>query len=175
MAQAREFVLGVRDVPLAMIEQPVRADQVQGMAELRALSSSPLSADEAVCSVSDALRLVEVRAADVFSVKVSKNGGVAPARDIACIAAAAGVSVVMNSMLEHGITQAASLQLCATLPNLADHGHSYMSTLRMADDFTTFGSLVKDGVATVPANAPGLGIDVDEPKLRGYTRRAWVG
>ena len=73
----------------------------------------------------------------------------------------------MNSMIELGITQAASLQLGCTLDNLMDCGHAYMSTLRMADDVSDFSDLVVDGRARLP-DAPGLGIEVSLDKIHQY-------
>jgi muconate cycloisomerase len=72
-------------------------------------------------------------------------------------------------MLEFGISQAASLQLGCVLPNLLDMGHAYMSVLRMSDDITDFGENISRAVVAVPA-APGLGVSLDEGKLKKYTR-----
>ena len=71
----------------------------------------------------------------------------------------------MNSMIEFGITQAASLHHAVTIENLVDIGHAFMSTLRLVDDPTDFRSFVRDG--TVHWNdRPGLGIEVDEAHVR---------
>ena len=88
---------------------------------------------------------------------------------IARTAEAFGIRCLMNSMLEFGITQAASLQIGCALNNLLDFGHAYMSVLRMSDDITDFGRNIKDAVVTVP-DAPGLGVEVDDGKLQTYTR-----
>ncbi len=79
-----------------------------------------------------------------------------------------GVQCLMNSMLEFGITQAASLQLGCTLSNLMDLGHAYGSVLRMSDDITDFAQNISDGVVTVPWRA-GLGVTLNEEKLKKYT------
>ena len=74
----------------------------------------------------------------------------------------------MNSMLEFGITQAASLQLGCTLNNLLDCGHAFGSVLRMSDDITDFDQNIARGIVTVP-NGPGLGVNLKEEKLNMYT------
>ena len=51
----------------------------------------PVMADESLRTPSDALRLVKLRAADVFSLKISKSGGLRYSQAIADVAAAAGV------------------------------------------------------------------------------------
>ena len=163
-AEALRFVDGVNRYPLTLIEQPVDRHDHAGLKRIRAASLAPVSADESVFSVEQAAELARERAVDAFSLKVSKNGGIVPTRAIASLAAANGMSCLMNSMLECGITQAASLQLGCTLGNLIDCGHAYMSTLRLTDDFTDFGDLVRDGRVRVP-DQPGLGIAVDEAKV----------
>ena len=72
-------------------------------------------------------------------------------------------------MIELGVSQAAALHLGAALPNLLDCGHCFMSTLRLADDVTNFGWRIKNAVAHVPQNAPGLGIELDEKRLARYS------
>ena len=105
---------------------------------------------------------------DVLSIKVSKNGGLDKSKLIAQMAAGFGLKCLMNSMLEFGITQAASLHLGCTLTNLMDCGHAYGSVLRMSDDITDFDQNISRGIVTVPS-APGLGVNLKEDKLEKYT------
>ena len=123
-----------------------------------------MSADESVESISDAATLIRELAVDVFSIKVSKNGGLDKSKQIAQMADGFGLKCLMNSMLEFGISQAASLQLA----NLADLGHAYGSVLRMSDDITDFAKNISRYVVTVPSE-PGLGVALNEDKLRKYT------
>jgi len=169
-AEALSFAEALRGYDVTLLEQPVAADNIAGLARVRRAATFPVSADESVTSARRALQLVEARAVDVFSVKVSKNGGLAGGRRIASIAAASGLGCLMNSMLELGIAQAASLQLGIATENLHDTGHAYMSVLRMADDVTDFGRLVSGGRVR-PSDRPGLGVEVDEAKLRRYAVR----
>jgi muconate cycloisomerase len=127
-----------------------------------------LSADEGVASIREAATLIREQAVDAFSIKISKNGGLSKAKRIAEMANAFGLKILMNSMFEFGITQAALLQLGCVLPNLLDMGHAFMSVLRMADDITDFAGNISDSVVTVPPE-PGLGVKLDEDKLKKYT------
>lgn len=170
--EAVRFVHGIRETAVEFIEQPLAAADVAGLRRVRELATSPVSADESLVTEHDALRLIRAEAVDVFSLKVSKNGGIAATRRIGALARSAGVSCLMNSMLEFGITQAASLALGCTLPNLVGCGHAYMSTLRLADDFTSFPHQVDGGVVRV-SDRPGLGIEVDEDKLAHLARGHW--
>jgi muconate cycloisomerase len=166
--QAREFLAGVRGSRLAFVEQPLKGDDVEGMAALARESPLPISADESVVGLTDAARLASQRAARVFSIKSSKNGGPLRAQRIVAVARAFGIRCYMNSMLEFGVTQAASLQHAVTIGNLVDFGHAYMSTLRLAEDPTDFSSFVKNGIVHLPQEA-GLGVRVDEDHVRRLT------
>ena len=163
--EAREFLVGVSGSHLAFVEQPVGKDDLAGMALLAGASALPISADESVIGLAEAARIASLRAANVFSIKSSKNGGPLRAQRIAAVAEAFGIRCYMNSMLEFGITQAASLQHAVTVRNLIDVGHAFMSTMRLAEDPTDFSSFVRNGVVHLPHGA-GLGLQVDESHVR---------
>ena len=163
-SEALRFVSMIGTAPLALLEQPVARTNDEGMKRVREAALVPVSADEAVFSLGQAARLASDRAVDAFSIKVSKNGGLVPARKIAALAEGHGIAILMNSMIEFGVTQAASLQLGVTLPNLLDVGHAYMSVLRLEGDPTDFATCVDAAVATLP-DAPGLGVRVDAGQL----------
>jgi muconate cycloisomerase len=163
--QAREFLAGVSGSHLAFVEQPVAKEDFEGMAMLASASALPISADESVTGLAEAARLAALGAASVFSIKSSKNGGPLRAQRIAAVAEAFGTRCYMNSMLEFGITQAASLQHAVTVRNLIDVGHAFMSTLRLAEDPTDFSSCVVNGMVRLPSG-PGLGVQVDEQHVR---------
>jgi len=164
-----EFIDGIRGSRPDLIEQPIEHDDVDGLKRIRNRAPCRLSADEGVASIQEAATLIREQAVDAFSIKVSKNGGLSKAKKIAEMAHAFGLKVLMNSMFDFGITQAASLQLGCVLPNLLDMGHAYMSVLRMSDDITDFGQNISQGTVTVPTSA-GLGVPLNEEKLKKYTK-----
>ncbi|MCP4349702.1 MAG: mandelate racemase [Desulfobacterales bacterium] len=168
VGEALVFTEETREFRPALIEQPVKRRNIDGLKRIRERTISPLCADESLVSIHDATTLIQNQAVDAFSIKVSKNGGITKAFKIAHLADAFGIRCLMNSMLEFGITQAASLQTGCTLTNLLDMGHAYMSVLRMSDDITDFAGNISRAVVTVPS-APGLGVALNEDKLKKYT------
>ncbi len=155
---------------LSMIEQPVPAWDAEGMALIQARTHTPISADESLHSLQHAMDLVRSDGARVFSLKTGKLGGLMRARQVAALAEAAGIPCFVNSMIEMGISVAASLHLAATVPNLVDHGHALMSNLRITEDILAEGSFEYDGKdILVPAASAGLGVTVDEKKLSRRT------
>ncbi len=164
-----EFIEGIKGYRPDLIEQPVSRWNIDGLKRIRSQAPCPLCADESVVSIHDAATLIREQAVDAFSIKVSKNGGLTKAKKIAQAAEAFGLKCLMNSMLEFGISQAASLHVGSSLTNLLDLGHAYGSVLRMSDDISDFGQNITHGVVTVPSGS-GLGVTLDEEKVKQYTK-----
>lgn len=167
--EALEFISALKGYRLDFIEQPVARWDVRGLKRIRERSAFPLSADESLISVHDALTLIQEQAVDIFSIKVSKNGGLSGAKRIAVLAEASGMKCLINSMLEFGISQAAALHFGCTTPNLFDCGHCYMSTLRLSDDVTDFSNHIREATAQLPEGA-GLGISIHSQKIERYSK-----
>ena len=164
--EAKEFFQNVQDLPLALVEQPLVADDLEGLNDLRQYGV-PISVDESLQNPENAREIIAKGAADIFSIKISKNGGLLRGLEIGKAVEADNKQVMMNSMIELGITQSASLHLGTVLPNLVPFGHAYMSTLRMSDDVTDFSDWIQSGTVRLP-EAPGLGVKVSEEKIQQY-------
>jgi len=80
--------MGVR-----LVEQPVPAWNIQGMARVRSRSTVPLMADECVFSSHDMLGVAQALAADVVSLKLVKHAGLSNLRNVAAVAEAAGIGL----------------------------------------------------------------------------------
>jgi L-Ala-D/L-Glu epimerase len=59
---------------VALLEQPLPRTDLRGMARLRRDCPVPIAADESVRSPEDALRVLDMDAADVLNIKVAKSG-----------------------------------------------------------------------------------------------------
>jgi len=155
----------VETVGLLFMEQPVKARDVEGLAQVRRRVSIPISADEGIVTMEDAKTLIAAEACDIFSIKVTKHGGLEPARRLCEYAAQSGIQLFFNSMHEEGITQAASLHLASTVANLVPTiGHSFFSPMRLKGDITDFHTWTSNGMTTVPDRA-GFGFTIDETNL----------
>ncbi|HHT71062.1 MAG TPA: hypothetical protein GX016_05745 [Firmicutes bacterium] len=166
-ATAIKFAKSIEPYNIEFMEQPVPAWDIDGMAYVRSRSPIPISADEGVQSIHDAIMLIRHQAADIFSIKVVKHGGIYKTRKIMNVAEAFGIPCLMNSMIEMGITQAASQHLGAVSKNLCHIGNCYASPLRLKVDVTDYHKLVNHGVATI-TDQPGLGILIDEEMIDRY-------
>jgi glucarate dehydratase len=93
-------------------------------------------------------------------------GGIHRAKLAGQICENMGIDAGMHSGAEFGISQAATLHLAATLPNLVLACDSHYHHL--TDDIIEGGKMhYKDGTMTVPTG-PGLGVSLDRDKLARY-------
>lgn len=91
-----------RGIHLELIEQPVPASDLAGLADARRRTDVPIAADETVFTPQDAIRVVREEAADVINVKLGKSGPLAVA-EIAAIANGADLDLMIGCMLESSI------------------------------------------------------------------------
>ena len=175
LASAKKFIGIAKDAHPALFEQALVADDIEGMAALRRSCDVRISVDESLTSFRRAQDAIRLGAADTFSIKVCKNGGIRESLRIIELARCHGIDILFNSMLEEGITQAASLNVALVTSNLFPWGHAYFSPLRLDADITTYSSLIRNG-RVYPPTAPGLGVELLDDVLDRYvTARAVVG
>ena len=163
---AKGAIAGLEAGGIDVVEQPVAGWNIDAMRRLTERFSVTIMADEPVQSPSEALAFAKAAAADAFSLKVAKHGGMTNAKKVAAIAEAAGLSLFGGTMLESGVGTAASAQLFATLPAL-EWGCQLFGPLLMKDDIATDPPQYKDFQLTVPPG-PGFGVTIDEDKLAFY-------
>jgi L-alanine-DL-glutamate epimerase-like enolase superfamily enzyme len=165
---AIQFIRKVEPYNVAWVEQPVSRWDFDGLARIRKAVNTPISADESLCSIYDAMILAKRDAVDIASIKLQKSEGFYKAKKIAAIMESANIPVYINAMIETGGSVAASLQFAVSIRNVIPFSAALMSTLRLQDDILKEGSLcIKNGVITV-TDRPGLGVELDEQKIARY-------
>ena len=153
---AAKFIQKIEPYDLDFVEQPIARNNLKGMAELRRNTTIPIMADESVFSPEDALRVVELEAADIISIKIGKAGGLIKAKKIAAIAEAAGLSCYIGNMAEGGIGAAAGLHFAISTPN-ADFGCELEPPYDQ--DIVNQRFIIQDGYIKVPEGI-GLGVSL---------------
>ena len=99
------------DFNIELIEQPVKAYDIDGLSFVTSHVTTPIMADESAFSPRDVFTLLSRHACDLINIKLMKAGGLGPASQIAAMAQACGVDCMMGCMLESkvGISAAAAL------------------------------------------------------------------
>lgn len=100
-----------------LLEQPIKADNIDGLREIREKIKTPILADEAVFSLSQAKYILETKSADFLNIKLAKCGGISEALKIAKLAQDYNVKCMMGCMLEGPIGIAASLHVVSAMSN----------------------------------------------------------
>jgi len=156
---------------IEFVEQPVKADDIHGLAEIRKASQIPVMADESVHTPEDALHLINEKAVNMINIKLMKTGGILKARKIVAIAEAANVPCMIGCMGESTVGITAGVHLATALKNIryADLD----SDILIADKLVLKGGAKLQASKRVPSTAPGLGITQLSEKLLGNPLRVF--
>src|SRR5262249_44767619 len=164
--QALDYVRAVNGSGLDFFEQPVVADDLDGMAEVAAASDIAVGADEGIHSLEDIRRHHERKAARGVSLKAIKLGGLRALVEAARLCDRLGMSVNISCKTgESSIACAAALHAASVIPNVA-WGLTLTHT-GLAEDVAI--APVPTGKGHVDGlDCPGVGVDVDEERVRRY-------
>jgi len=161
---------------LLMLEQPLGADELLGLATLQAELTTPLCLDESITDRSRAKAMLALGSGRIINIKPGRVGGFTESLAIhdLCAAATPVVPVWCGGMLESGIGRAYNVAL-ASLPNFSLPGDLSPSARYWARDVVTPAwTMNADGLVPVPTTAPGLGVDVDTDFVQSLTSRSEV-
>jgi len=149
---------------LQLLEQPVPAWNLKGMAHIRNNITVPLMADESIWTPQDAVRIYEYGAADILNIKIAKSCGLHRGKKIEYTAESLGLPCIAGTEIEPAFSMIAKLHLAAS-----------MKIHPLASEFTELTLLKKnilkhdieivDGCVKVP-DKPGLGVELDEDMLK---------
>ncbi|SFW56584.1 dipeptide epimerase [Luteibacter sp. UNCMF366Tsu5.1] len=98
-------------VRLELVEQPVKARDLEGMRYVTERVHTPIMADESVFGPAEVMDLIRMRAADIINIKLMKTGGISNAIRIADIAGLYGIDCMIGCMLETSISVAAAVHV----------------------------------------------------------------
>lgn len=141
---------------IELIEQPVPANDIEGMKFVTEHTMTPIMADESVFSPADAKRVLELRAADLINIKLMKAGGIHRALKINALAETFGVPCMTGSMIETKLGLSAAAHFAASQPNITRF--DFDAPLMLKEDLLP-GGIQYSGKTVRFSNEPGLGID----------------
>jgi galactonate dehydratase len=170
---AKQLAKAIEQLGLLFIEEPLLAENPEGLAQLAGLVSTPIALGERLYSRWDFKPFLESGAVDIIQPDLSHAGGILECRKIAAMAEAYDVAVAPHCPLGP-LALAACLQIAACTPNVAIQEMSLGIHYNVGGDLFTYladhGPLTPvDGYLPIPAG-PGLGIEVDEAAVREAAR-----
>ena len=160
---AREIARALEEYGIYWIEDPVRADFVPALADLREKTSIPIAVGETVAGKPHFGELINRKAADILTLDIGWCGGLTEAVKVAGMAEAAGVWIA-----PHDCTGPVGLAIATQLAT-ASRSALIQETVR-ASYFDWYpriaegGPLLESGFIRAPSS-PGLGVELTSEYL----------
>ena len=163
--QAVTALMGLLAFDVEAVEQPVAAEDLEGMRRVREETGLLVVADESLLTLEDAHRLIQARACDVFNIRISKCGGLVAAQAIAAAGHAAGLKLQVGAQVgETSLLSAAGRHLAAHLPE-AGYVEGSFGTHLLTEDITPQPVMFGYKGAAGLLLGDGLGVLVDDDAL----------
>jgi L-Ala-D/L-Glu epimerase / N-acetyl-D-glutamate racemase len=105
-------------VRLELVEQPVKAQDLEGMKYVTERVHTPIMADESVFGPTDVIELIRMRAADIINIKLMKTGGLSNAIQIADLCGMYGMECMIGCMVETSVSVSAAVHLAVAKSNV---------------------------------------------------------
>lgn len=140
---------------IEFVEQPVNAHDFEGLKYVTDNVQIPVMADESVFSPSDALKIMQMRAADLVNIKLMKTGGIYNALKICSMAETFGVECMIGCMLEAKVSVNAAVHLAAAKSIITKIDLD--GPVLCSEDPVIGGSIFNESIIKV-SEEPGLGI-----------------
>ena len=147
--EAIEKAAELASIGVEFLEQPVRADDIDGLARVRERSDVPIFADES-CPTSEEIPAV-AQAVDGVVIKLMKCGGLVEAVKMARMARELGLKTMIGCMMESSL----AITAAAHISPLMDYADLDSGLLMKNDPFA--GVKIESGRMLIPS-APGLGV-----------------
>ncbi|MDN3656649.1 dipeptide epimerase [Ferruginibacter paludis] len=156
LKQLQKFIHKTKDLSIELIEQPMKAGKESELAGLDSADRKKLAADESLLDAASALQLSHPPTPfGIFNIKLMKCGGIRGAREIATIAAAAGIDLFWGCNDESIVSITAALHAAFSCSNT-----KYLDldgSFDLSSDLVTGGFILKDGVMYC-SDGTGLGL-----------------
>jgi len=163
--QAVRIIPMLEDHGLGMVEEPILAWNSSGRLKLAQRIGVPFIGDESVISPFHVRNEIDLGAISVVSIKTPRTGYY-QSRKIVHLAEQAGLSCIIGTQVETDIGVLAAAHFGAAFKIFAYPAESTYF-LTMKDQLLVTPLQIEKGMLRLP-EGPGLGLDLDEDKLKRY-------
>lgn len=140
---------------IELVEQPVKADDIEGLKQVTDHVETLIMADESIFTPKQAFQVLKTRSADLINIKLMKSGGIYQAQIINQLAETCGVECMVGSMIETHLGITAAAHFAASKQNITRF--DFDAPLMLAKNIIDGGIQYNQRFITLP-NEPGLGI-----------------
>lgn len=149
---------------LMFLEEPVPAENVDAMRDVRESTSTPICCGENIYLRHGFRQLFEKRAVDVIMPDLQKVGGLLEGRKVADMAHAYYVPFAPHCVVSP-IGAMASAHVCAAVPNFLALEWHWISSLQLWRNWVKEGDIIEKGFIPIPER-PGIGVEMNEESAR---------
>ncbi|MEK7755062.1 MAG: mandelate racemase/muconate lactonizing enzyme family protein [Acidobacteriota bacterium] len=164
MGTAKRVAGELEPFKLLWLEEPVPAENVDAMRDVRQSTKTPICAGENLFLRHGFRELLEKRAVDIVMPDMQKCGGLLESRKIADMAHTYHVPVAPHCVVSP-IGYMASCHVCAAIPNFLVLEWHWIQRLPLWRSFVKEGEIIEKGWVTVP-DRPGIGVEMNEEAVR---------
>ncbi|WP_079509125.1 mandelate racemase/muconate lactonizing enzyme family protein [Mesobacillus jeotgali] len=141
---------------IELVEQPVKAEDLDGLKQVTDSVDTLIMADESVFSPKQAFEVIRRRSADLINIKLMKSGGIYQAQMINQMAETVGMECMVGSMIETGLGITAAAHFAASKKNITRY--DFDAPLMHAKEVIAGGIKYNGRKITFPEGT-GLGIE----------------
>jgi galactonate dehydratase len=145
---------------LLWLEEPVPAEDIDAMADIRHSTSTPIACGENLYMRWGYRELLDKEAVDIIQPDFQKVGGIAEARKVANMAQAYYVPVAPHCVVSP-IGFMATAHACTTFPNFLFCEWHWINHQDLWNTWVKEGNIIVNGAVT-PSDRPGLGVEMNE-------------
>jgi galactonate dehydratase len=148
-------------------EEPIDAEDMDGLADVRQRINLPVVTGEALYSKSQFAEVFAKRAADILNPDVCNCGGILALKEIAAMAEPWHVAVAPHNYNSTTLGLASTLQVAACMPNflIAEY---FVNFETLGAEITAGHGFAVEGSHISLPSAPGLGLSLDESALQRH-------
>lgn len=166
-AEAVELIQAMAPYGVEAVEQPVTKQDLEGLAQVTAQVEPLVLADESLCTLAQAQKLIQRRAVGGFNLRLSKCGGPARTRKLLEMARQAGMACMLGCQVgELGVLSAAGRHFASIHPELI-YLEGSLTRFFLPQDIIAQDLTFGPGGQAPPLRGPGLGVQVEKASLRG--------
>ncbi|MPY91211.1 MAG: mandelate racemase/muconate lactonizing enzyme family protein [Luteitalea sp.] len=154
----------VESFKLLFLEEPVPAENVDAMRDIRESTATPICCGENLFLRHGFREVLEQRAADIIMPDLQKCGGLLEGRKIADMAHTYYIPFAPHCVVSP-IGTMASCHVCAAVPNFLVLEWHWIPRLELWRSFVQEGDIIQKGFVTLPDRA-GIGVEMDEEAVR---------
>ena len=154
----------VEPFKLMWLEEPVPAENIDAMRDIRASTSTPICCGENLYMRWGFRELLEKRAADIIMPDFQKCGGLLESRKIADMAHTYYVPVAPHAVTSP-IGMMATAHVGAAIPNFLVQEWHWIDSLDLWRNWVKEGEIIQKGFIAVPER-PGIGVEMNDDAAR---------